>query len=101
MTTPRPSASPVRKGRLFRRDGDRFVEIYVPRVRRWRRAGSRELSDVHGDAVLYRDLTLSLVWPRSCPEWIDDDTVSFHLRKCARENTLPWAIDDSCLFWSE
>ena len=89
----RQFANPARKGRLFRRDGHRFVEIFAPRVRQWRRTTSRELSEVHGDAKLYREYTLALIWPRSCPEFIDDDTVSFYLRKCARENPLPWEID--------
>jgi hypothetical protein len=69
--------------------------------REWSTVASVELSDVRGDALLYREYTLALLWPRSCPEWIDDDEVSRALRKCARENRLPWAIDDRDLFWSD
>ncbi len=44
----------------------------------------------HGDALLYREYTLGLIWPRSCPEFLDDDVVSYWLNKCAAENPLPW-----------
>lgn len=43
-----------------------------------------------GDDLLYREYTLAMIWPRSAPEYIDDDVISFWLNKCARENKLPW-----------
>jgi hypothetical protein len=60
---------------------------------KWRIETRRDLSGVHGDALLYREYTLALIWPRSCPEYLDDDVVSFWLNKCARENRLPWELD--------
>jgi hypothetical protein len=60
---------------------------------KWRTVASVDLSDVRGDALLYREYTLALIWPRSCPEWIDNDVVSRALRKCARENRLPWELE--------
>lgn len=67
----------------------------------WRTVARVDLSDMRGDALLYRELTLALIWPRQCPEWIDDDEVSRQLRKCAETETLPWSIPDECLKWSE
>ena len=45
-----------------------------------------------GDALIYREYTLALIWPRSCPEYIDDDEVSEWLRYCADTEELPWAM---------
>jgi hypothetical protein len=57
---------------------------------KWQSAEVRELSGLSYDHRLYREYTLALIWPRSCPEFIDDDTVSRELRKCAANNRLPW-----------
>jgi hypothetical protein len=59
-------------------------------AKRWQSGEARDLSRLNLDARLYREYTLALIWPRSCPEFIDDDTVSRELRKCAANNRLPW-----------
>ncbi len=45
-----------------------------------------------GDALLYREYTLALIWPRSCPEYLDDNIVSIELNKCAQKERLPWSL---------
>jgi hypothetical protein len=45
-----------------------------------------------GDALLYREYTLAMIWPRQCPECIDDDEVSDWLNHCAATKRLPWEI---------
>jgi hypothetical protein len=62
--------------------------------KRWHAVANVELSDVRGDALLYREFTLALIWPRSCPEFLTDDEVSYWLNRCAATETLPWLIPD-------
>lgn len=69
--------------------------------RKWRTVALVELSDVHGDALLFREAVLSLQWPRSCPEFLTDEEVSIQLRKFSATFQPPWAIDDRDLFWSD
>jgi len=60
--------------------------------RKWKLESVVELSNCYGDDLLYREYTLALLWPRSCPEFLTTDEISYWLRKCARENELPWTI---------
>jgi hypothetical protein len=53
------------------------------------------------DEKLWRELTLGLLWTRSCPDYFDDDEVSDGLRKWSSVVTLPWSIEDEALTWKE
>ncbi len=51
------------------------------------------------EARLWRAYALALIFPRSVPEYIDDETVSIQLRECVQAEPLPWSIPDECLYW--
>lgn len=65
----------------------------------WETQSTGDLSGDIGDAALYREFSLAMVWPRSAPDCFDDDTISRELRECAATEPLPWSIDDDQLFW--
>ena len=44
------------------------------------------------DDLIYREYTLALIWPRSCPDFLTDDEVSDWLNYVARTETLPWQL---------
>ncbi|MGH9807698.1 MAG: hypothetical protein ACRD9W_10640 [Terriglobia bacterium] len=58
----------------------------------WRVESEVAVGGPFGDALLYREFTLALIWPRSCPEYIEDDVISIELNKCAEQEVLPWAL---------
>jgi hypothetical protein len=53
------------------------------------------------EARTWRAYALALIFPRSVPEYIDDETVSIQLRECEQAEPLPWSIPDECLYWSD
>lgn len=66
----------------------------------WHRVAAADVSHISRDDALYREYTLALIWMRRVPEWITTDEISHNLRKCARENELPWDIDPDDLYWT-
>lgn len=58
---------------------------------KWRVQKRVELDGVRGDALLYREYTLAGIWPRSVPDYFDDDIVSEKLNECAETEILPWS----------
>jgi hypothetical protein len=52
------------------------------------------------EARTWREYALALIFPRSVPEFLDDETVAAQLRACAQTEPLPWLIPDECLKWS-
>ena len=56
----------------------------------FRDVATHKIDATVGDALLYREYTLGLIWPRSCPDYLDDDVVSEWLNHCARTECLPW-----------
>jgi hypothetical protein len=53
------------------------------------------------EARTWRVYALALIFPRSVPEYLDDEAVAAELRKCAETERLPWQIPDECLNWSD
>lgn len=59
-------------------------------MRKFEHKRTVEIDEPRGDALIYREYTLALIWPRSCPEYLDDDVVSQWLNHCAQTERLPW-----------